>query len=87
MLVKNAYDTAAKIIEENSDALVRIAETLLEREVLDGTEVLQLIRGENLPAMPPKGGKDSEDHTQQVLRPEGGRRAPGFSEGERPQPA
>jgi cell division protease FtsH len=88
MLVKTGYDTAAKIIDENSEALVRIAETLLEREVLDGSEVLQLIRGENLPSLPPKGPKDSEDHTQQVLRPEGGgRRAPGFSEGERPQPA
>ena len=32
-------------------------------------------------------GKDAEDHTQQVLRPEGGRRVPGLSEGERPQPA
>ena len=87
LLVKNGYDTAVKIIDENSEALVRIAETLLEREVLDGAEVLQLIRGENLPALPPKAPKDSEDHTQQVLRPEGGRRAPGFSEGERPQPA
>jgi cell division protease FtsH len=87
MLVKTGYDTATKIIEENNDALVRIAETLLEREVLDGSEVLQLIRGETLAAMPPKTPKDSEDHTQQVLRPEGGRRAPGFSEGERPQPA
>jgi cell division protease FtsH len=87
MLVQNAYDTAAKIIEEYHDALARIAETLLEREVLDGSEVLQVIRGEALPALPPKVSKDSEDHTQHVLRPEGGRRAPGFSEGERPQPA
>ena len=29
----------------------------------------------------------SGDHTQQVLRPESGRRVPGLSEGERPQPA
>jgi len=69
-----------------ADALVRIAETLLEREILDGSEVMAIIRGENLP---PKadGGKDAEDHTQQVIRPEGGRRLPGLSEGERPQPA
>jgi cell division protease FtsH len=87
-LVKTGYDTATKIIEDNNDALIRIAEALLVREILDGAEVLSIIRGETLPALPPKGGKDSEDHTQQVLRPEGGgRRAPGFSEGERPQPA
>jgi cell division protease FtsH len=86
-LVQAGYDTAAKIIEEYHDALVRIAEELLVREVLDGAEVLQIIRGETLAAMPPKGGKDAEDHTQQVLRPDAGRRSPGFSEGERPQPA
>src|SRR6476646_9758906 len=86
-LVKTGYDTAAKIIDEYNEALIRIAEALLEREVLDGSEVLQIIRGESLPNLPPKGPKDSEDHTQQVLRPEGGRRTPGFSEGERPQPA
>jgi len=86
-LVQAGYDTSTTIINQYNDALIRIAETLLEREVLDGSEVLQIIRGETLAAMPPKGGKDSEDHTQQVLRPESGRRSPGFSEGERPQPA
>ena len=86
-LVQGGYDTAAGIIEERSDALVRIAETLLEREILDGNEVLAIIKGEQLPPLPASGGKDSEDHTQKVLRPEAGRRAPGFSEGERPQPA
>jgi len=63
-----------------------IAETLLEREILDGNEVMQIISGQPLPPYP-TGGKDAEDHTQQVLRPEPGRRSPGFSEGERPQPA
>jgi cell division protease FtsH len=84
--VQGGYDTAAEILDKHSDALVRIAESLLEREILDGSEVMAIIRGENLP---PKadGGKDAEDHTQQVIRPEGGRRLPGLSEGERPQPA
>jgi cell division protease FtsH len=85
-LVQGGYDTAAAIIEKHSDALVKIAETLLEREILDGAEVLALIHGEVLPPRQ-DGGKDSEDHTQQVIRPEGGRRVPGLSEGERPQPA
>ena len=84
--VQGGYDTAAGIIEKNSDALVKIAETLLEREILDGSEVLALIKGEQLPPRS-DGGKDAEDHTQQVIRPEGGRRVPGLSEGERPQPA
>ena len=45
------------------------------------------INGQQLPPLPSSGSRDSEDHTQQVLRPETGRRAPGFNEGERPQPA
>ncbi len=67
--------------------MVQIAEALLEREILDGNEVMQIINGQPLPPMNKAGSKDSEDHTQQVLRPEGGRRVPGLSEGERPQPA
>jgi cell division protease FtsH len=81
-----AYDRARSIIEERSDALVRIAEALLEREVLDGDEIRRLIEGEQLPPMrvasnPPDQG------TQQVIRPEGGRRIPGFVEGHGPTPA
>jgi hypothetical protein len=67
--------------------MIRVAETLLEREILDGNEVMAIIRGD---AIAPAGAtppKDTEDRTQQVLRPEGGRRIPGLSEGERPQPA
>ena len=86
-LVQGGYDQAARIIDERSEALVRIAETLLEREILDGNEVMQLINGQALPPLPASGSKDTEDHSQQVLRPEPGRRSPGFSEGERPQPA
>ena len=83
-IIGSAYDRARTIIEERSDALTRVAEALLEREVLDGDEVRQLIEGKELPPVhpsPPSG------QTQQVVRPEGGRRLPGFVEGERPQPA
>jgi cell division protease FtsH len=86
-LVQGGYDTAVKIIEAHSDALVRIAEALLEREILDGNEVMQIIRGDTLPQIAAKPPKDTGDGTQQVLRPEPARRLPGLSEGERPQPA
>ena len=47
---------------------------LLEREVLDGNEVNQLIEGKTLAAVqPPPSG----DGTQQVIKPEPGRRLPG----------
>src|SRR5437879_4365723 len=87
-LVSRGYDRAKKVIDDKSDALVRVAEALLEREVLDGAEVRQIIEG--IP-LPPRAAvskpKDSEDHSQQVIQPQGGRRIPGLSEGERPQPA
>jgi cell division protease FtsH len=86
-LVQGGYDTAAAILVERSEALVKIAETLLEREILDGNEVMQIIKGQPLAPLAATGPKESDDHTQQVLRPEGGRRVPGLSEGERPQPA
>jgi cell division protease FtsH len=86
-LVQGGYDTAVKIIEGHSDALVRIAEALLEREILDGNEVMQIIRGDTLPAAAIQPPKDTGDGTQHVLRPEPSRRLPGLSEGERPQPA
>jgi cell division protease FtsH len=86
-IVSGAYDRARAIIEERSDALTRVAETLLEREVLDGDEIRQLIDGKDLPPMRPAATPPDHGQTQQVVRPEGGRRAPGFVEGERPQPA
>ena len=88
-LVTRGYGRAREIIEQHSEALVQIAETLLEREVLDGAEVNAIINGQSLP--PFTSGrklKDAPDHTpQQVLRPDGGRRIPGLSEGESPSPA
>ena len=85
-IVQGSYDTAEAIIKEHSDALVKIAETLLEREILDGNEVMQIVKGQSIEPIKP-GGMDAEDHTQQVLRPESGRRVPGLNEGEHPQPA
>ncbi len=86
-LVQGGYDTAAQILDDRSTALIQIAETLLEREILDGNEVMQIISGQQLPTNASSGSKDSEDHTQHVIKPEGGRRVPGLSEGERPAPA
>jgi cell division protease FtsH len=88
-LVQTGYEKATRIIDEYDDAMVKIAETLLEREILDGAEVMAIIKGEPVkPVAPLPGGPPvTEDQTQQVLRPEGGRRVPGLREGERPSPA
>ena len=85
-LVDAGYERAQDIIVEKGDALARIAEALLEREVLDGAEVRLLIEGGTLTAYskskPPEGGDK-----QQVIRPEGGKPVTGLRGGERPQPA
>ncbi len=45
--VAEGYESARKILKENRDTLIRIAETLLEREVLDANEVRMVIQ--NIP--------------------------------------
>jgi len=45
--ISEGYETAKKILEQNRDTLSRIAEALLEREVLDANEVRMIIQ--NLP--------------------------------------
>jgi cell division protease FtsH len=81
-MIDEQYQRARKLVEENHDGMIRVAEALLEREILDGEEVKQLLRGETL--NPPV----SRSGTQQVLRPAdsgGGLRIP--VEGPGPQPA
>jgi cell division protease FtsH len=86
--VDEGYRTAERVIDEHRDALIAMAELLLEREVLDGAEVLQIVQGKTLEPLPSQTNKPEDGQTQQVIRPEGGgRRLPGLSEGERPQPA
>jgi cell division protease FtsH len=69
--VNNGYDGAKKLIEENKDKLGRIAEALLEREVLDAAELKLILEGKPLPARVPP--QKTDDGVQQVLKPEPGR--------------
>ncbi len=86
-LVSNGYDRARRVIEEHSEAMHRIALALLEREVLDGSEVRQLIAGEQLAAFIPPAPRPPSDGSQQVIKPEASPRIPPmFPEGG-PQPA
>jgi cell division protease FtsH len=86
-LVQLGYERAKGLIEERGDALARIAEALLEREVLDGAEVKVLIDGGTLsPLDKPKNSEDPKP-THQILRPDGNVRLPGLTEGQPPLPA
>jgi cell division protease FtsH len=82
--VNDGYERAKRIIEENREALVRVAEALLEREVLDRQEVLELIEGGKLA---PLEAASKGEKPKPVVKPEGGIRIPPLMEGERPQPA
>jgi cell division protease FtsH len=83
-LVNTGYEKAKSVILENRDAMVRIALALLEREVLDASELKLILEGKQLPArvIPQKGDGDG---VQQVLKPEPGR-TPGIAPG-KPSPA
>ena len=87
-MVDTQFQRARKLIEDNHDAMVRIAEALLERESLDGPEVKALIDGQPLRPFRSTKGDAGKSAAQEVIRPEGGVRLPsGLIDGERPQPA
>jgi cell division protease FtsH len=71
-LVNNGYETAKNILQGNPDTLQKIAAALLEREVLDASEVMILVEGKELPPMK-LPSKADEGAVQQVLKPEPGR--------------
>jgi cell division protease FtsH len=68
--VTRAYDAAKKILEDNRDKLIAIAQALLEREVLDSSEMQLLLEGKELPArINPNLPPPPKDEVQQVLKP------------------
>jgi len=87
-LVEDGYNEAKAIIQQRSEALVRIAEALLEREVLDGAEVLDLINGKTLPKLTSTGGpKTTPPEGGTVIAPHPTPSIPPLVGGESPQPA
>jgi cell division protease FtsH len=85
-LVDFGYRKAKEILSEKSEALVRIAEALLEREVLDGAEVKALIDGGTLTPLANSKPKNTDDSRGQVITPDGPMRVPPL-EGGSPLPA
>ena len=81
-----AYKTAFTVLDGNRDILERIAQALLEREVLDANELALIVAGQPLPNIQPPPPADDSGSVQQVLRPDPSRQ-PGMKPGERPSPA
>jgi cell division protease FtsH len=85
--IMQGYERGKSILNENRDALIRIAEALLERESLDAAEIKMLIAGHPLeerrsPRIEPKNEKPTPVPTKGVVRP-----APSISPQEKPSPA
>jgi len=51
-LVEGAYRKAYKLLEKNKDKLHKLAQALLEREILDHEEIDKIMRGEELEPLP-----------------------------------
>jgi cell division protease FtsH len=89
-IVNIAYESAKNIQNTNRDVLERIAQGLLEREVLDALEVRMLIEGKPLPEKvrtpPPQPPQGAPATDPKVTRPEL-RPAPGFTRGDSPAKA
>ena len=89
--VMQGYERAKGILTENKDALIRIAEALLERESLDGVDIQTLIDGQPLkekpvPA-PPQKDEDEKGEKSEDAEPEKENVVPPIPPHENPSPA
>ncbi|MGB2591034.1 MAG: ATP-dependent zinc metalloprotease FtsH [Candidatus Acidiferrum sp.] len=87
-IVKDGYESAKRLLSGNRETLERIAQALLEREVIDANEVKMLMEGKTLPEKPrtPPQAPPAPSADPKVVRPEL-RPAPGFTRGENPAKA
>ena len=88
-IVNDGYEAAKSLLSNNRDVLERIAQALLEREVIDAHEVKLLMEGKPLPEKPrtpPTPPQAAPSTEPKVVRPEL-RPAPGFTRGENPAKA
>lgn len=87
-IVNAAYEKARGILSDNRDVLERVAQALLEREVIDAAEVKLLMEGKPLPEKPrtPPQAPPAPSVEPKAVRPEL-RPAPGFTRGENPAKA
>ena len=87
-IVNSGYENAKRLLSTNRETLERIAQALLEREVIDANEVKMLMEGKTLPEKPrtPPPAPAAPSTDPKVVRPEL-RPAPGFTRGENPAKA
>ncbi len=68
-IITAQYERAKKIIEDNRETMVRLAECLLERESLDGVEIRRLVAGLTLDDAQPVTDAGSDEGRPQLKEP------------------
>ena len=63
-IISEQYERARQIIEENRDTMVRLSETLLERESLDGVQIRRIVAGLPLDDDQPPTRADDDERPQ-----------------------
>jgi cell division protease FtsH len=71
-IVEEGYNRAWKVLEENRETLIRLAEGLLEYETLDSCEIEAIIKGGSLKArapLPTDQGSEEEPSREKSAEP------------------
>jgi cell division protease FtsH len=63
-IIQDQYERAKQIIEDNRDTMVRLSETLLERETLDGVQIRRIVAGLSVDDDQPPASKDDQERPQ-----------------------
>lgn len=69
-IVTDGMEKAEKILKENIDTLHRLAGALLEREILDATEIDTIMRGDELPPVEKRGNGQQKTGEQAAPNPQ-----------------
>jgi cell division protease FtsH len=64
LIVSDQYERARHIIEDNRDTMIRLSETLLERETLDGVQIRRIVAGLSVDDAQPPASKDDGERPQ-----------------------
>ncbi|HLA12894.1 MAG TPA: ATP-dependent zinc metalloprotease FtsH [Pyrinomonadaceae bacterium] len=68
-IITAQYERAKRIIEENRDVMIRLAECLLERESLDGVEIRRIVAGLPLDDQQPVEDPGNDQDRPQLKEP------------------
>ncbi len=68
-IIDRSYERAQSIIDKHREVLVKMAEALLDKEVLTADEIAKLLDGKELPKRPRKPVKAAKEKTEKKAKP------------------